>query len=461
MKDTEMSFCSVRYGMAIMLHLCHLTFSAQGQSMSIAIIAMVKHTNQSNYSNISTEGYPDTTTDTEIPVYEWSPEIQGFLLSVSIIGMLITTIPSGYFAGVLGGKKIAGLSLLISSVLNLLIPLAADYGLSYLVFVKIVQGLMQGVGLGASPAFWPKWAPPLERTKLSTISLTGFTTGNFIGVLIGGFLCEYPGWPSIFYIFGGIGCVFCILWFSLVYDDPLNHPFISDNEKGYIISSMVEQVNSPSWSLPFKAIIKALPFWAIIVPTICRFWLVSNLTTSLPTLLDNMFDLNFKKNGFLSALPLITSWITMTVGSHIADFLLSKKVLKVIRVRKLFTFLGMLPPSLFILAMPYLGDIITLIFLILAMSMSGLCYSGFIIGPLDIAPRYTGFLMGLETVSTLISALISPIVTGLFIKQDAATGWKNVFFLSSAINFLGMVFYLIFGQADIQDWAKEERITHF
>ncbi|XP_068957421.1 sodium-dependent phosphate transport protein 3-like [Petaurus breviceps papuanus] len=452
--------CSIRYAMAAMIHLCNLMIGAQNASLNIAIIAMVNYTGQSNQSNVSAEEYPGATADTGVPVYEWSPKIQGLLLSAPFYGSVITTVPSGYFAGVLGGKKIAGLSLLISSVLNLLSPLAADHGLLSFFIIRIIQGMTQGINISAVSAFWPKWAPPLERTLLNTISFSGMILGNFIAVFVGGFLCESPGWPSIFYIFGSIGCIYCIIWFSLVYDDPMNHPLISDSEKEYIISSMDQQVNSPTWSLPFKAMIKSMAFWAILVPNICRFWLVSNLTLSLPTLLENMFDLDFKKNGFLSALPLLTSWASMTVGGHIADFLLSKKILTLIRIRKLFTFLGMFFPSLFTVAIPYVGPTTAITFLILAFTMSTLCYSGFIINALDIAPRYTSFLMAVAMDFMCISGLISPIITGYFISQNE-TGWKNVFFVSSAINLLGMIFYLTFGKTDIQDWAKELTITRF
>ncbi|XP_072463227.1 probable small intestine urate exporter isoform X2 [Notamacropus eugenii] len=424
-------FCSVRYAMAIMIHGCNLIIFTQISSLSIAIIAMVNHTGQSNQSNVSSEGYPGATPDIGVPVYDWSPEIQGLLLSAFIYGSLISTVPSGYFAGVLGGKKIAGFSMLICSILNLLIPLAADYGLGYLFVIRIVQGLLQGMNYSALSAFWPKWAPPLERTQLSTIGISG-----------------------------GIGCVYCIIWFSLVYDDPMNHPLISDSEKEYIASSMTEQDNAPTWSLPFKAMIKTMALWAILVSNICRFWLISNLTTSLPTLLDSMFDLDFEKNGFLSALPLITSWGSMTLGGYIADFLLSKKILRLITVRKLFTFLGMFFSSLFTVLVPYVDSTTAIVFLILASTMSTLCFSGFMINPLDIAPRYASFLMALGTTFMLISGLVSPVITGYFINQDA-TGWKNVFFLSSAINLLGMVFYLIFGQTDVQDWAREHKITRF
>lgn len=43
--------------------------------------------------------------------------------------------------------------------------------------------------------------------------------------------------------------------------------------------------------------------------------------------------------------------------------------------------------------------------------------------------------------------------------QDSVSGWRNVFFLSAAVNVFGLVFYLTFGQVEIQDWAKERTLT--
>ncbi|XP_007492300.1 sodium-dependent phosphate transport protein 3-like isoform X1 [Monodelphis domestica] len=451
----EKRFWSVRYGLAVMIHGSNLISTSQTFGLSIAIIAMVNNTGQSNQSNLY------ASTDAQVPVYEWSPEDQGFLLSSILYGIVIIIIPSGYVAGVLGGKKISGISLLISSVLILLIPLAADQGLPYLIFTRILQGLAQGMNLCALQALWPKWAPPLERTQMSNIGFSGTTSGNFIIILVGGFLCQSLGWPSIFYICGGIGCVYSIIWFFLVYDDPTNHPFISDSEKEYIVSSLAGQDSSPHWSMPIKAMMTSLPLWAIIFASFCRFWLVSNLTTSLPMLLNNIFDYSIEMNGFLSALPLLTSWITMIIGSQIAGLLLSKKILRLITVRKLFTFLGMFIPSLLVLAMPYVDFLTAIIFLILTSSISVLCFSGFIINSLDIAPRYTSFITGLTTLASSVSGVFSPTITGYFINQDPESGWKNVFLVSSGVNFLGMVFFLIFGKAEIQDWAKENTITRF
>ncbi|XP_056682293.1 probable small intestine urate exporter [Monodelphis domestica] len=342
----EKRFWSVRYGLAVMIHGSNLISTSQTFGLSIAIIAMVNNTGQSNQSNLY------ASTDAQVPVYEWSPEDQGLLLSSFLYGTLISIIPGGYVAGVLGGKKIAGFSLFISLVLNLLIPVAADHGLTYLILTRIVQGLAQGMNVCALQAFWPKWAPPLERTQMSNIGFSGLTLGNFIIILVGGFLCQSLGWPSTFYICGGIGCAYSIIWFFLVYDDPTNHPFISDSEKEYIVSSLAGQDSSPHWSMPIKAMMTSLPLWAIIFASFCRFWFTSNLATSLPMLLDNIFDYSLEK---------VSTEFLPTVHSS----------------------------------------------------------------------------------------------NGL----NPETAGKNVFLVSSGISLLGMIFFLIFGKAEVQDWAKENTIT--
>lgn len=42
------------------------------------------------------------------------------------------------------------------------------------------------------------------------------------------------GWPSIFYVGGGLCLVFCLVWTYVVYDSPSEHPRISDSERHFI-----------------------------------------------------------------------------------------------------------------------------------------------------------------------------------------------------------------------------------
>lgn len=54
---------------------------------------------------------------------------------------------------------------------------------------------------------------------------------------IGGWLCSSTflgGWPSVFYLFGGLGIVWGVFWFILIHDRPEAHPRISASELAHI-----------------------------------------------------------------------------------------------------------------------------------------------------------------------------------------------------------------------------------
>jgi MFS family permease len=62
--------------------------------------------------------------------------------------------------------------------------------------------------------------------------------GNIIALSLGGLLCVYGidgGWPSIFYLFGGCGVAWSIIFFLLSADEPSAHWFIRPKEKEYVI----------------------------------------------------------------------------------------------------------------------------------------------------------------------------------------------------------------------------------
>lgn len=468
---TSKGFCSLRYGLALIMHFSNFTMITQRVSLSIAIIAMVNSTQQHSTANASTEGpLPDPLSNrsrafkdfnTRASVYQWSPETQGIIFSSISYGIILTLIPSGYLSGVVGAKQILGAGLLISSLLTLFTPLAADFGVILVIVIRTVQGMAQGMAWTGQFTIWAKWAPPLERSKLTSIAGSGAALGSFIILCVGGLISQALGWPFIFYIFGSIGCVCCVLWFTVIYDDPTQHPCISTREKEHIVSSLAQQPSSPRRSVPVKAMVRCLPLWAIFMGFFSHFWLCTIIITYLPTYISTVLHVNIRDSGVLSSLPFIAASSCTILGGQVADFLLSRNLLSLLAVRKLFSFLGLLLPSLCAVALPFVTSsyVTTIVLLILIPGTSNLCDSGFIINTLDIAPRYASFLMGISRGFGLTAGIISSTTTGFLISQDSESGWRNVFFLSAAVNMFGLIFYLTFGQAEIQDWAKERTLT--
>ena len=77
---------------------------------------------------------------------------------------------------------------------------------------------------------------------------------------------------------------------------------------------------------------------------------------------------------------------------------------------------GSLAPAFFIVLTGYLGrDVkIAVIFLTIGVAMSGCQYgSGFIVNPVDIAPRYAGIIFGISNTTGTLGGFLAPIVIGL------------------------------------------------
>ncbi|XP_036200069.1 sodium-dependent phosphate transport protein 1-like isoform X2 [Myotis myotis] len=398
------SFCSLRWGLALLLHFCNVSMMSQRACLSLTMVAMVNGSGPQGSPNMST---PEPLDDVKNPVYNWSPQTQGIILSSVTYGMLITQVPVGYLSGIYPVKNMVGSALLLSSLLSLLTPLAAGVGESAVIACRVAQGLSQGTVLVAQHTVWTKWAPPLERGRLTSLSLSGQMLGPSVALCVTGLICQSLGWPMVFYIFGAGGCALSLCWFLLFYDDPEGHPCISPAEKEFLASSLVEQ------------------------------------------------------NGLLSALPHLCCWLLGILAGHVSDGFLSRKMLSLLAVRKLFTALGLLLPAVFVVGLLYLGPGFhgTVACLTLASATLGFCVAGMVINPLDIAPRYYGFLKGVTVLIGMTGGLISSTLAGIILNQDPEAAWSAIFFLVAAVNVSSLLFYLVFAAADVQAWAQEKQLT--
>ena len=88
-------------------------------------------------------------------------------------GYWVLQVPGAWIAMKLGGTRIFGYGVLLSSLLSLITPVATRYHVLALVGIRIVQGLFLGVTYPCNIAIWAKWAPPLERSTMVTMAIAG------------------------------------------------------------------------------------------------------------------------------------------------------------------------------------------------------------------------------------------------------------------------------------------------
>ncbi|XP_064597334.1 sialin-like [Liolophura sinensis] len=435
-------------------------------NLSVALVEMVT-LNETKVENATSECPGPNNTD--VPdvyrkgEFDWSPSLQGIILGSFFYGYVTTQIPGGWIAENFGGKKLFGFGVLCTSALTLLTPVAARLHVGVLILIRILEGIGEGVTFPAMHAMFGKWAPVWERSRLVSITYAGAQMGTVVSLPISGILCDshiFGGWPAVFYIFGAVGCLWFVVWMFMVADTPAKHSTISTEERDFIEQSIGSKPQRER--TPWLGIFTSMPFWAIFIAHFCNNWGFYTLLTCLPTYLSEVLHFNIKENGLLSALPYFCCWVTMNVTGFVVDYLREHRYLSTVHARKLATSLGFLFPGGFLVAAGYSGCNATLdvAFLTLALGLSGIYMSGFIVNHLDIAPKFSGTLMGLTNCFGTLPGFLGPILAGyLTDKQQTSAQWQKVFYISCGIYVFGTVFYLAFASGDIQKWAQPKSVT--
>ena len=359
----------------------------------------------------------------------------------------------------IGGKILFGGGVLVTAVLTLLTPMAARLSVYMLIALRVLEGIGEGVTFPSMHALLSCWIPSLERSRAVTFVYSGAQFGTVIGMPLSGVLCDHGfagGWPSVFYVFGATGCMWAIAWFLLCHNFPSDHPRISLAERRYIEMSVESCTASEKSPVPWTKIAASLPFWACAVAHFANNWGYYTLLTCLPKYIHDVLQFDMTKNGILSGLPYIATWLLMIGGGQLADWLRAPHRLQTGTVRKLFCAVGLLLPGVLLVAVGFLGCSRVLIVsaIILAVGSSGLAMSGFGANHLDLAPVYAGTLMGLTNTLATIPGFLGPQVVGaLTYHQSTRAQWQKVFYIATAIYCFGAALFAAFGSGKLQDWA--------
>ncbi|XP_014680972.1 PREDICTED: sialin-like [Priapulus caudatus] len=468
--------CSQRMILAVVGFFGFLNLYALRINLSVGLVCMVNYTAidmASHSENLSAlyvpiddgecaNGETDDKGESEDGAFLWDKQQQGLILGSFFWGYLVTQIPGGWISERYGGKRVFGYAMLLTAIATLLTPLGARKHWMLLVFLRIVQGLGEGVVFPSMHAVWSHWAPPLERSKLVGFTYAGCQIGNVITLPLAALLCDYGfdgGWPSIFYVLGLFGVVWCVVWLLVAADTPHSSRWISHDERHYIEHSLAGQMSYEikDQSTPWLTIWTSKRVWAIVVAHTCANWGTYTLLTNIPTYMKEVLKFNIKANGVFSAIPYIGFWVGINVAGFGADALRAKGWSTTI-VRKLFHSSSMVGASVFLIVTGYLDctrPYLAVAILTVAVTFSALQYGGFIVNHVDIAPKYAGVLFGISNTFATLSGIFAPYVVGQITTDGTQQQWQTVFYITAAIMVGGAIFYLIFGTGELQSWATE------
>ena len=391
-----------------------------------------------------------------IPMQEqfgWSEFHVGIILSSFYFGYMFTLIVGGYLADKYGGKKVLGYGLLIWSFFTIITPFFAYSGLWWLIFIRILMGLGEGITFPSWHAIYARWIPFNERTRAVAFTNSGIAAGTVFGYAVAALIISSYSWEWVFYLFGVLGVFWYFFWNRSVTSFPENSKYLSKNELRLIKNEAPSKETAPS--IPFLKLLKNMPFLAIALATFCNNWSLYTFLSYLPKyvnapLNEGGMGVDLGSSTFVIAIliPCVVSIISLILGGYLADGLI-KRGFAVIKVRKVVNSIGFFGSAFFLLLMSNEDSLLNVVILLSLINIcSGICAGGFGVNHADLGPKYTGSLVGISGSIGMIAAILSPIVAGTVL--EITNSWTMIFYICSGVLVFGGIFYLIFASASRQ-----------
>ncbi|CAF0779789.1 unnamed protein product [Didymodactylos carnosus] len=419
---------NARYVIATWAFMGFICLYALRVNLSVAIVAMVTPQSVLNQSVTACPGNGNHSDEPIKHHYEftWSPKTQGLVLGSFFYGYLFTQIIGGNLAERFGAKWIYGCNILIAGFLTLLTPLAARTHVVLLIIVRLLIGVFEGPSFPSAGALWGRWIPPMERSVVPPIALSGVLT-----------IIWFCGW-SIF-----------------TSSSPSEHPRISIKEKNFLLKCIPQ---TRKLRTPWKLILYCVPLWAIAVMHICVNFVYYVLLTSLPIYFSTILRFDLHQNGLMFAIPYVFQLIVTILSGQLADLARSRRILSTTAVRKIQTIIGGIGSSLFLILVGYIGcnRLYAIICITCAVACIGFHSCGSLISHLDIASNYAGTLVGLTNTLATIPGFVGPYFVGAVTNNNQTlAAWRVIFNVSAGIGLFGTIVYCLLFNGEEQKWNRE------
>ena len=368
----------------------------------------------------------------------WDTLQMGWVLSGFFIGYTVMMVPVGIIADHYSPKWLLAFSVAWWSLFTGLTPWPRS--LLAMTGVRILMGMGESGMMPCVNSILVRWFPRQEYSRAATFSWSGGNAGAILAFPLASVILNYFGWPTVFLVFSCLGVVWLPFWITGVTDDPAASRRLSESELAHIRSGRPELTKITS--VPWKRILSLPAIFALMILHFSFNWITYVLSSWLPTylLLERHFSLSHMAVG--SALP----FLSILVGGNLFGIMIDRFSRHYDRtlVRK-FSVIPFIMAGVALLLVPAVPNPVLIVTLLsLAAGLASGAYPVITSGSLDVAPRYSGTVVGLQNCVANFAGILVPVVTGYVVK---VSGWHSAFWLAAAVCALGFIAYIFFGQA--------------
>ncbi len=383
-------------------------------------------------------------------------ERMSWVFSAFVLGYVLFGLPGGWLADRLRPRAVILLIVLWWSLFTALTGgVKAVAGLavrdpgpgSFLVTMVLVRFL---IGLGEAGAYpnvaraLGRWFPFRERgTAQGAIWLSSRLGGALAPALIGGLVGVAGGWQRAFWVLGGAGVLWALVFFLWFRDRPEEKASVNPAECELIRAGAAEPESIYQDEVPAR-----VP-WARLFFSPNLLWLyVASFTaafswffyiTFLPKYLKEQFHVDYSDSEIMTGLPLLVGGLACLAGGRLSDFLIRSTGSRRWG-RSLQGAIGLGVAGACALAVARTNSAWPVIVIIcIASAFQDLALPAMWSASVDIGGRCAGTVGGCMNSAGAIGAMLSPLVAA---QVAILWNWKAVFVVFAASYLLGAVAWL-------------------
>lgn len=441
-------------------------------TLSVAIGGMVKHVAQDSSADETcprADAANTNSTSSKGGEFDWSEEMQGYVLSSYYYGYAGVNIVAGYVAARYSARWVFTIGLLSAGVFTVVGPICASVGPELFMVTRILVGTFSGLIIPSMHVLLGKWFPEKERLRLGGPIFSASYLGTVISMALSGTIVKNLGWYSVFYIFGGIAIALVIPSLYFIYNDPESHPRITEKEKNFLLTHTGREVKESKEKKepekedelirnPWRVILTSPAMWAHVLVSVGVSWVNYTLLSELPTYMENILHYDIDEAGLISALPYLFGWMSCSVYSFLTDKLRQRGV-HILTIYRAWDALACLGPAVCLLALTLISCDVPAIITLFVLTLVFRCalYGGSYLNHIYLFPRAYGSAAGLTLTLANATGIVTPIATSAFVSgRETIQQWKYVFYLAMAISAAPYFVFLIFGSVDDQEIKWEE-----
>jgi sugar phosphate permease len=354
----------------------------------------------------------------------------GWVTAMFTLSYALFEIPTGTLGDRIGARRVLTRVVLWWSAFTSLTGRMTNY--YFLLMTRLCFGAGEAGAFPNASIVIARWFPATQRARIPAIILMASQIGGAVAPLVVLPIQIRYGWRASFYMFGVVGVVWAVVWYSWFRDSPSEMPGVSPTER-----NEVAPATAHSHSFPWRIALRSGTLLAMLVTAFSYVYVYSFFQTWFHTFLVRGRGFS-EESLILSALPFVIAAGGNLAGGIVSDFMVRRVGLK--WGRRSLGIMGLGSACVFTIAtMVTRQQMLTVVFLSLVYGLIAFQQSGVFAVCLDIGNKQAGAIVGLMNTAANIGALLSSVAYGYIV--DYFHSYDAPFVPMAALLLLGTILW--------------------